>query len=302
MNRTTFFVIATLAAAAILVPTGAAPFDLLGTDEVPDGEIEMAPADGPHGSYAVLNENDKLELLLTDANPSIDGDGIPENAIVPIDRVFTITYTGEEYAEVWITDDADDVRFYRGDVADQSIEGRENNVTLEPNGTVAVGLVMDTRGEHDIADAETFGVHARIAEPTTPSPDEPSSASGGGAPPPTVTETDTVTSTETATETETSTPTPTEAATETTTSTGTETTETGATGATTLTETATETTESSSTTATTVDEPGAGTGTESGGGALIEFGGVGVTATALAALLVLFLAMLVALLAIRRYR
>jgi len=166
VNRTILLAVATLTATAILVPTGAVPFDLTGTDEIADTEIELAPADGPNGGYAVLDEQRDLELLLTDTNPAVEGDGISSDAVVPLDRVFTITYTGEASAEVWIEDATADVQFYRAESVDRPIEGRANNVTLGPNGTVAVGLLIDTRGDHDVEDADTFSVNARIAEPS----------------------------------------------------------------------------------------------------------------------------------------
>jgi hypothetical protein len=165
VNRTVLLLVAIVAGATLLVSTGA--FSSVGTDEVPDADIEMQPADGPNGDYALLNGTDEIELLLTDANPDIEGEGVSENSVTPIDRVFTITYTGDEYAEVWITDDADDVRFFRGDTSDASIEGRANNVTLAPDETLTVGLLVDTRGEHDVESAEQFTVNARLPEDTS---------------------------------------------------------------------------------------------------------------------------------------
>ncbi|WP_262175035.1 hypothetical protein [Haloarcula laminariae] len=163
MSRKGLLLVAVLATAAVLVPTGAAPFDLTGTDDV-SGDIELRPADGPNGNYAVLGEDDELELLLTGANPATEGEGISSNAATPIPRVFTMTYTGDQEAIVWLTDDAEDVRFYRGDDSSDSLEGEANSVTLGPSETVTVGLLVDTRGEHDVEQAETFSVNAEVAE------------------------------------------------------------------------------------------------------------------------------------------
>jgi len=160
MNRTALIVVIALATAVLLVPTGAVPF---GTDTVNEGLV-MAPAEGPNGDYAILNEDEEIELLLTGANPSVDGDGLDANAITPLSRVFTITYTGDKTAEVWLTDDSEDVRFYRGDDADDSLEGSDNSVTLSPSESLAVGLLVDTRGDHDVESAETFTVHAEESE------------------------------------------------------------------------------------------------------------------------------------------
>jgi hypothetical protein len=156
MNRMAPLVGIALVTAVLLVPTGAVPF---GTDAVNE-DLVMAPAEGPNGDYAILNEDEEIELLLTGANPSVDGDGLDANAITPLSRVFTITYTGDGTAEVWLTDDSEDVRFYRGDDTDDSLEGEDNSVTLEPSESLAVGLLVDTRGDHDVESADTFTVHA----------------------------------------------------------------------------------------------------------------------------------------------
>ncbi|WP_324663589.1 hypothetical protein [Haloarcula sediminis] len=196
MSRKGLLLVAALATAAVLVPTGAAPFGLTGTDDV-SGDIELRPADGPNGNYALLNENDELELLLTGANPAMEGEGVSSNAVTPIPRVFTMTYTGDQYARVWLTDDAEDVRFYRGDDSDDSLERRANSVVLGPSETVTVGLLVDTRGDHDVEQADTFSVNAEVADgdddddgytpptptptPTeTPAPTTPTETSDGG--------------------------------------------------------------------------------------------------------------------------
>ncbi|MBX0295309.1 hypothetical protein [Haloarcula nitratireducens] len=163
MNRTILLLVATVTSAAILVPTGAIPFAESGPDQISE-DIEMAPADTPNGGYAVLNENDEIELLLTDANPYIDGAGVDADAVTPIDCVFTMTYTGDSSAEVWLTDDAEDVRFYRDTDPEDSLERSENSVVLRPNESVSVGLLVDTRGNHDVEEVDTFTVHAELAE------------------------------------------------------------------------------------------------------------------------------------------
>ncbi|MFC6756382.1 MULTISPECIES: hypothetical protein [Haloarcula] len=184
MARKGLLVVAAFATAAILVPSGAVPFDLTGTDDV-SGDIELRPTDGPNGDYALLNEDDELELHLTGANPSVEGEGIGSNAVTPVPRVFTMTYTGDRRATVWLTDDAEDVRFYRGDDSGDSLEGRANSVALGPSETVTVGLLVDTRGDHDVERAETFTVNARVAD------GDDGDGGGGGYAPPTSTPTPT---------------------------------------------------------------------------------------------------------------
>jgi len=167
VNRTVLLVAALTASIALLVSTGAVPLDG-GTDEIEGVDVEMAPADAPNGKYAMMNEEDEIELVLSDENPDLDGEGVLENAVTPIDRVFTITNTGIESARVWISDDAADVRFYRGGDPDDSLEGAANEVTVAPNETIAVGLLVDTRGDHDVEDVSGFTVHVEQATPTPP--------------------------------------------------------------------------------------------------------------------------------------
>ena len=177
MNRTALLVVGVLASAAILVSTGAVPLQSTGTDEIPEADIEMRPADGPNGDYALINGDGEIELLLTEANPDIEGEGISEDSVANLDDVFTINYTGEGQAKVWITDDAEDVRFFRGDDPGASIEGENHSVNLSSDRTLQVGLHVDTRGEDDVESAEEFTVHAEVPDPD----DEDRGGAGGGS-------------------------------------------------------------------------------------------------------------------------
>lgn len=177
MNRTRLLFVAGFVSVALLVPTGAVPlFDGGPADQVSE-DLVMAPADGPNGAYAVLNEEDEIELRLTEANRAVAGDGIGSHTLTRIPGVFTISYTGEEYARVWLTDGVEDVTFVGG-VGEagttDSLEGRENAVVLGPNQTVVVGLLVDTRGDHDVESAREFTVHAEVADTETPT------VAGGG--------------------------------------------------------------------------------------------------------------------------
>ncbi|QSG10160.1 hypothetical protein [Halapricum desulfuricans] len=166
MTRTSLLVAVLVASTALLVSTGAVPFSD-GTDEISGVNIEMSPADGPNGQYAVIDETGELALVLSGENPDLEVGGVPGDAVTPLDRVFTITYTGDLFARVWITDDAEDVRFYRGGDPDETLEGSDNAVTLGPNETLKVGLRVDTRGDHDVESASTFGVSVEQATPTS---------------------------------------------------------------------------------------------------------------------------------------
>ncbi|QSG16011.1 hypothetical protein [Halapricum desulfuricans] len=172
MTRTALLVAVLVASTALLVSTGAVPFSD-GTDEIEGSDIVMQPADGPNGKYAVIDGDGEIALLLADENPDLEAGGVADDAVTPLDRVFTITYTGDLFARVWITDDAEDVRFYRGDDPDDPLEGAGNAVTLGPNETVRVGLLVDTRGDHDVESVSSFDVRARQATPTETSTETP---------------------------------------------------------------------------------------------------------------------------------
>ncbi|MFC7075482.1 hypothetical protein [Haloarcula halophila] len=173
MARRTLVLVAVLALASVvlLVPTGAAPFTQSGTDSI-TGEVHLAPAEGPNGRYAVLDEDGEIEIVVDESNPYADADGVKENATTRIDDVFTITYTGAEQAKVWLTNDAEDVRFYRSGGAASTLEREDKAVVLGPNATVHVGLRIDTRGNHDVEQADSFTVHAEAPDESTPAPAE----------------------------------------------------------------------------------------------------------------------------------
>jgi len=195
VNRNHLLVVALVLSLALLVPTGAAPFDSLDADQ-PEGmeNIELAPADGPNGDYAVLNDDGEIEILISDENPAVDSGGVSAGGTTILTGVFTITDTGETGREVWITDGADAVQFIRDDGS--SIEGHENSVDLAPGETVRVGLRIDASDEAAVEDLNNFSVTAGI--PETPTATE------------TATATDTATATETSSEGSVETETPTE--------------------------------------------------------------------------------------------
>ncbi|MFW6018532.1 MAG: Ig-like domain-containing protein [Halapricum sp.] len=164
MTRITLLVAVLVASTALLVSTGAAPFST-GTDDVEGVDIVMEPADGPNGKYAVIDENGEIALLLSGENPDLDAEGIAGETVTPLHRVFTITNNGTETARVWIEDDADDVRFYRADDPEDSLEGPENEFDIGPGATVHVGLLVDTRGDHDVENVSQFTVHVEQGTP-----------------------------------------------------------------------------------------------------------------------------------------
>ncbi|MDB2275156.1 CARDB domain-containing protein [Halorubrum ezzemoulense] len=164
-RRTLTLALLLVAAGSLAFATGAAVIDG-DADTVADGDLAIQPADGPNGRYAYLND-DEIAIDVSASNPNIEDpsfEGVNVDTTGRIDNVFTITYTADEYAHVWIEYASENVTF----VADgDSIEGEANNVTLAPNETVTVGLALDTRGATvgTRLGADEFSIEARIAEP-----------------------------------------------------------------------------------------------------------------------------------------
>ncbi|WP_050032779.1 CARDB domain-containing protein [Halorubrum halophilum] len=164
-RRTLILALVLVAAGSLIFTTGAAVIDG-DADTVADGDLAIQPADGPNGQYAYLND-DEIAIDVSASNPNIQDpsfEGVNVGTTGTIDDVFTITYTADEYAHVWIQYESENVTF----VADgDSIEGEANNVTLAPNETVVVGLALDTRGAAagTKLGADEFGINATLAEP-----------------------------------------------------------------------------------------------------------------------------------------
>ncbi|MFC4542687.1 PGF-pre-PGF domain-containing protein [Halosolutus amylolyticus] len=155
------------------IPTAAVTvFDTNSQDRITD-DIVAEPSDGPNGAYAFVdNDTDELVVDLTASNDEVEGDGVSPDALTGVSDVFTLTYEGDEYAEVWLEDDTDDVTFYDG--AGNSIEGQANNVTLHQNQTVHVGFSVDTRDLETIDPIiDSIEINARV-------PDDDGDGGGGG--------------------------------------------------------------------------------------------------------------------------
>ena len=160
-------VLALVAAAGLLVPTGAIAFlPEQPTDQI-DEQVAIQPTDS---GYAYL-EDDELVIDLSSSNPNIEAGGLNPDAEFTFDDLFVIHYDGDQYAEVWLTHDGEGVNFTSGGT---SIESRENNVTLGPNESVTVGMTVNTSDPQDIESIDEFTVHSRVAD--TP---EATTAGGG---------------------------------------------------------------------------------------------------------------------------
>lgn len=173
MDRSRLLFVALAVSIALLVPSGAWPYDPTGVDRPEEmADVELAPADGPNGEYAVLNGDDEIEILIGDVNPYVDADGVSQGSVSTAPHIFTITNTGSTAVSAWITHDVDALRYIRGDSEYESIEGRSNRATLGPNETVSVGLQIDARDDIGVDHADSFTVHASRIETDRPATDQ----------------------------------------------------------------------------------------------------------------------------------
>ncbi len=138
--------------------------------EDPDAYLGLDKCGGddptPNGSYAHLDGNGHLELLLNDDNPHHPEDdlgaGVNSNSTTWFDRVFQICNQGKKDVCVWIADDTGwptvgdgeyegerRVDFYYEDDDGQSIVGFDNHVELELGKCFCVGLRTRTHGLSD---------------------------------------------------------------------------------------------------------------------------------------------------------
>ena len=168
-------------AASLALATGATVIDGP-ADTLADDRVAIQPADGPNGEYAYLDGDDELVIDVSPTNPNLDGEfeGVNVNSRTAFRDVFTVTYTADELAHVWIEHDVDGLSFVVSDDSDEgyrSIESEEHNVTLGPNATASVGVVVDTTDEDAVPGTlseSAFGIHAHVADPAT----EPSDFGG----------------------------------------------------------------------------------------------------------------------------
>ncbi|PHQ39132.1 DUF1102 domain-containing protein [Halorubrum persicum] len=180
-RRTLILALLLVAAGSLAFATGAAVIDG-DADTFADDKIAVQPADGPNGQYAYLNDDDEIAIDVSASNPNIQDpsfEGVNVGATGTIDDVFTITYTGDRAADVWIEYESENVTF----VADGgSVEGNANNVTLAPNQSVTVGLELDARGATAGAHlgADEFSIEASEAQPETTANDRSAQGAGGG--------------------------------------------------------------------------------------------------------------------------
>jgi Protein of unknown function (DUF1102). len=175
-RRTLILAVLLIAAGSLIFTTGAAVIDGE-ADTIADDRVTIQPANGPNGDYAYLNDDDEIVVDVSPANPNLPADfeGVNVGSTGRIGDVFTITYTANETADVWIEHEGENVTFV-GD--DGPVETESNAVTLEPNGSVSVGLQFDAREAEPNTrlGADEFAIHANVTDPDS----EPDSSSTAG--------------------------------------------------------------------------------------------------------------------------
>jgi hypothetical protein len=153
--RVLTFAVALVVTVTLVFPSGAAPLFERQTDPV-GSSVELAPS-----SDSAYLDDGELVVDISSSNPEMEAEGLNPNSVTTFDDVFRVQYTGSEYADVWLSHDADAVTFT---VDGEPVESEANNVSLGPNESVAVGLAVDTRGETPGGLIDDITIHATVAD------------------------------------------------------------------------------------------------------------------------------------------
>lgn len=168
-----------VAAVGLVVSSGAVPLERGGVDPV--GDVALAPAPGSPYAY-VDDRSGEVVVDLTAGNPYVDGDGVPAAARTAVGDVLIVHHDGGEgrRARVWLGHDSDAVSFT---VDGRPAESRANAATLDPNGSVRVGLRVDaTAAAAGDVLLEGVTVHATAASTDPTGREAGTGASSPGAP------------------------------------------------------------------------------------------------------------------------
>lgn len=135
----------------MLVPSGA---DLIAgpTDRVGE-EIRLDPRSDA-GAYVDVGDDGELSFVASEVNAA---------ALTDLGSLVDVTYTGDQEAVVWVSDDSDAVTFTSGG---RSIESRDRALVLAPEETASIGLDVDTRGRSTV-DVSSVTIRTSIREPGT---------------------------------------------------------------------------------------------------------------------------------------
>ena len=154
MRRRTLALAAALALAGTLVfPSAAAPL-LGGPSDDLGGSLELVA--GADSEYATVGPDGELALDFTPGDT-----GLNPRSTTTFGEAFYVRYTGDRYAEVWLSADSAAVDFA---VAGEPAGSRAERVTLGPGAVVPVTVRVDTRIRGPL-DVDGVTVHSRVAEP-----------------------------------------------------------------------------------------------------------------------------------------
>lgn len=132
----------------------------------PDAYLGLDECDSPNGSFAHLDDDGHLEILLNGENPAIDGsplgEGVNSDSTSRFHRVFQVCNQGTEPACIWIGDDENwpvvdsgehegqrRVDFYLEDDPGHSVIGEANGLLLEVGDCACLGIEVRTYGLSD---------------------------------------------------------------------------------------------------------------------------------------------------------
>jgi len=155
MRRRTLALAAALALAGTLVfPSAAAPLLDGPTDTLDErGEVELLPA--ADSEYATVGPDGELVLDLSPGDAGLNPD-----SVTAFGEVFYVRYTGDRYAEIWVTTGSDAVGF---EVDGRPADAEAERVRVDPDEVVPVSVTVDTT-EGGLADVEDVTVHSRVGD------------------------------------------------------------------------------------------------------------------------------------------
>jgi len=105
--------------------------------------LQLQPHNGPNGQYADT-PSDELEISFDD----ITADGVNQNATTTINNVFTVTNSGTQSTEVYITKSGANNGLVNFNVSGSPIDGGAGNaVTVGTGQTIEVTIYINTKGQ-----------------------------------------------------------------------------------------------------------------------------------------------------------
>jgi len=127
----------------LIIPTGAVvqsgAVDAIGPQE----SIVLAPADGPNGAYAEIDDENH-ELTVNLSSPERNATGVNPDAETTVERIFSISNEGEVSQQIWIAHTGTERALTVYDARSGAPLERDQNVSLAPGETIEVSMQIDT--------------------------------------------------------------------------------------------------------------------------------------------------------------